>query len=1636
MELIVTLDHFFQDWETAQGSLWLCVQPHVQVADDDTAVTDWIKLHSDNGSGLTYKAAALSDTASMKLTPVPFPDRCRVEVSLLDANGQPVATVNPYTGAQRDTIINDLAAAFEVTDAGVFARANRDEEPEVAPSIPPQPVYGLPFALGYNQTLRDAMDARLQVQPIDPSAPAPEPPSEPEIRNMLSLAFWGGVRRVLPSGAVRALDRADWMVVGEAPDHSPVANQHGLCGLLFRLGGPNDLARLSTVRQIEITIRHANWTRKVQDMTTTSSLESIEAFFSLLGGFPRASPSLRPTLQWNSDFAYRAYAVDDGASFAHSKPAAEDWFIRPVLRTQSRLKPLRRLYAARVRTGAGTLPNRLLLTPYLSFKVELKPYRSYPAAQNTPGLWELVAAPDDAPRLARFLGNHAGLDIIKHGTFFDEAGMPVTTAPALVGSYNLPWDTFRRGNAVPTIVYYGDKAPSAVILRLPVPDAAGSPRTVIAERVLPGGQPSPFGDRWEVNLSAVEILDDFDALQCIADPAASATRLPDMVVTAVWPGEVAFEFAQSVSSVEGNVIADYIHPPEAASPSQVTPEGEYTHDLINYNALNVYLGWNEGKDQLKDIANVEHFNKFSELYPIKKYDPRNGRLYHSFVFRSRPATSVPPDGARAPAFFNHLYSAMPDGRRLGFDLEHTYGTRIEGSIEPLMAAHFDFPPLPASRVSRPEENSNLSPKQKPSQYPFARCLFYVDGGDEKLRLIFEKAWLLDTYAADPLWGPVYVQAWRSVAELAFAKSICVTAQCLVFDFTRGANVDSTRLLSAFKEDEQFAEFSVDCTAPLQKLANAFLSGHFPTPTHLDITLTSGSQPRIANRCHVAEFALAIERSSDRLPHPPQSATMPDPWKLFRFKTDVDADHLYDMDGQVTDPVTEDTDKLAFSTWMASLRVAAASFEPDDSSGDVERTTLLRKLLSGDHDDKRLWVAPGGAVAGDGRETSISACPIGFRPLAIEPTILRGQTTKLLSRYMQALAIVLDCRSLDWASNWTTVAQWRAHFDFLQQESASIVAVVQRSVDLLFPLPDSRSGVGVDPVVQQSVAAWKNPGTGVKEAFVAWSRSALLQDPSLFAAAKALLYTRLWGKDGGPLGNTFFRLRSFKKISEEKTNAAGKVFPAIFDDDTFTYREGLGSLAGTRWFGFAEVLDDLRYDSQFSFEQLKPTSVETFLERALAIEKGHAPPREEPMPGRDVYVPGPEKGMVPLAARAPVTPPVSVFAGEIKKMARDTTVDDLAVGQVYGQQAFLSGRLELASSGSSDVVELIGRSDTIAGRRGQFKDDFILSAIFAVRGDEEVDQGDWTEAWGNDRFYLDVGTDSASSVGAASNKAFADVQGFFDRLAAAQNLSEMKGLEGGYDPNVLNFVQTAMAPAVTQTFDGNGRWYAKLSPGTSGSTIDMEVLLDPAGTSPGSADPLIEVFAFRPVDPSGPSGDQPHLYLLVNWLRKNWAPQRLAVEQTRNINVGFAPEFGSTAAGVGAAYQPFVNVDLYQDLPPVRLTRRKYRMEELAGLLLSQGILENLDEAAKHDLSLTVSHDQVVQVTGEYLNASGNISGVTVQPVRSALPISQVIHAAGAWSGVEVDLTSFAYPNAVVDFQWSSKSNLQFFRVHSRRAVLI
>lgn len=1645
MENIVTIDHFFQEWESNNGTLWLCIQPHVSNA-NETAVSDWID-ESENGSQFTYKVAALSDNDDLDFTPVPFPDDCSISITLRDENGEVVLTKDPDTGDTRASIINDLARAFEITDDKAqekFWAANRYDEPEAAPGNTPQPVYRDPFARGYNKTLRDAKKGDLQTNSSREGAPPVEPATESQLRDMLSLAFWGGMRRVIPPDAVGNTEAADWMQVDLTSDNEPIANQHGLCGLLFRLGDQTDLANLSKVRQIEIVINRDGWSgsKLVEGLTSASSLASIRAFFSGLSGFDRADPNLHPSLVWDAQFARRVYVVDDGDGYAHSKPDAEDWFIRPRAGSQTRTETLRRLYVMEARDDDSEsiqLPDWLGLTPYLSFAVKFQTYRGFPAQVQQPELAELVPSEEDGPKLERYLRAHS--NALRLGIFFDQDGKTIGQIPELVGTYDFPWDNARRRSKNLSILYWGNIPSDAASLRLPVVDRTGTIVVLRADPVRPNGNPSAFGHRWEVDPAILsEVSEDFDALQCVAHPDSSASSLRHLIATTVWPGEVSFEFAQSVSSIEGKIDAVYHYPPEPSDPSDVTPKGEYVSDLVNYNALNVLYGWNNQAEDISQIADVELLNEFSELYPIHEtviddQDPNKRLLEHHIVFRARPPSKIPPVLSEANKYFSDVYSTMEGGRRIGFSLEHTYGVRFEESDQPLVDAHFDYPPISPAGVARPKTNETMPEELQIPQNPFLQCQLEVDeNGDEVLTLSFDVGWLSNSLADDPQWGPAYLQAWRSVAELAFAKKIELTARCLVFDFTEGLKSDDANLLAALKTEEASQKlFPIyRHTSSLRNLARAFLNKDF-NRTEEKIWISSGAQPRISDRCHVVEFGLKVTRENDKLPSIP-SETNPAPWTLLRPRTDLDIDGLYDRDGQRTYPVDDKRDIYEFWRWIVSLLSVEASIENNHDPLAVDRTSVLRRLLSGDRREDETndqeWIAPGGTVVGDGREASISACPFGFRPIEIEPNVLRGQTSHLISSYMRALSAALDCSSRYWKDNWTTADHWRSHFDNLQIRASAIANIIKKSVDLLYPLPDPSEDTGVDPIVKQTITAWNLSETGLKVAVTEFTRDLLLREPALFASTKALLYTRLWShKQGGvpaSLPSDFFEMRSDKLIKEPVLGN-----PAVVADSLMTYRQGMRMLSGTTWFGFAELLDDRRFDSSFRLLPPKLFSFETFLERTLAEEAGDPPPEDVEMPLKTVHTPGPD-GEVMLASRSPISPPISHFSGEVDQMRTDESVEELKLGQAFELKNFLAGRLVHDGSHNGNVVKLVGRSKSDLGKRDQFRDDFVLSTIVAVQGDEESVQ-DWTEGWKNDRFYLNLEEEKEDTILRRELAVSVSASSFFERLAQAPDPRRIPQLEQAYGSAVLSFVENAIRPATPSSDDFSGRWYAKIKTRDRQSALSIDILNHDNGSSPGPGSPMIEVFAFRPEDRQGGTGDQPHLYLLVNWLCKNWAPHRLSIEQTRNF--GFAREFVTSSITNGTVYQPFVSADLYRE-PAVRLEPRVYLLEDLTELLLSQGLVEDLDEAAKHDLSLTISHDQNIRVIGEFMDGRGDIQSNFAPPVRSALPVSHIIHAGGSWSKVEVDLTAIGYSDVIFDFQWSSKRNLQFFRLHSRRAVIV
>ena len=130
------------------------------------------------------------------------------------------------------------------------------------------------------------------------------------------------------------------------------------------------------------------------------------------------------------------------------------------------------------------------------------------------------------------------------------------------------------------------------------------------------------------------------------------------------------------------------------------------------------------------------------------------------------------------------------------------------------------------------------------------------------------------------------------------------------------------------------------------------------------------------------------------------------------------------------------------------------------------------------------------------------------------------------------------------------------------------------------------------------------------------------------------------------------------------------------------------------------------------------------------------------------------------------------------------------------------------------------------------------------------------------------------------------------------------------------------------------------------------------------------------------------------------------------------------------------------LPPRRLARGAYPVTEIVRrLLVETGILV-LDQPPgepafweRFDLSVTVQHDQRTLLCGTFPNpATGELEEEETLFSTSLFPLLNHRFRVGDTQAQEEAKTWFPgdYTDYVLDFQWSSLTNLQFFRLKGRR----
>jgi hypothetical protein len=1408
---------------------------------------------------------------------------------------------------------------------------------------------------------------------------------EPErIAAALQLAFWGGSVKVLPRIAAASIGPNLFRAAED-----PLAlqtNLHAMLGLTFRLGGNdlNDLAGLSAFETLSVTVNGQ----------TALSPQPVVTFFATLAALdPRAEQGKVAVAP--ADLGRRVYVREAFQELERipGLPEPAQFFRVPqqdrdparcAPATERAWEPPTRLL---VRAPDGTDQQPQTWRPWQSLDCTLRRYRN--TAVKDFAILELV--PEQ--RAEEFYAAVATADLARD--FLVAAQIVVDSAVRKVaasgphgpetltflGAFWLPWDAHRdltqtAGVALKsrrTVLFVG-KLPAkervnlmrpvgnALTLSLVEPpmDASVEPESEQKGRER---QMGALGRRWELRdgLPASE----FDTLQCTSDLPAGLN--PSLC----FPTLLEFSFAQSIGVVEVEAAATHGEILDVMDAAR----DAYREELLNFNALNLYV---DGELQ----------NPFSQVLPVSR-DPRNQQRIHRFV--TRAAQPVVPESFNVapavapylplryrrlvpdvPAFFDDLYKRMGRPRGLELRLEHTLGLELaRPQADPLNAAtRGDFrvvlPTDVALRLAGADGRPGIAA-------PFVSIIQYAPPaqGTERLTLAFEASWLAAPDPRDREAGKkenVRVLAWRSVAELAHARSIRLQPRYCTFDFAdaRGAAEHGPQVLGNGLTWHGGAAW--DVTAEVQQRCRRWLSGQQLQDGELTV---SRPAPALPGTALFLEWELLVTRTPERSPDagsPWDVHWRPvPPWRLGRPPA-----------------ADEATVKPAMNLWLNDLRERCAVIAAKRSPDQQERITRAAALLSTKARASNGWFVVGSCADDDG-SASATLCPVAFAPLARDPQ-LGDQTVEVVTHFFDLLADQLlepgwEVKNAD-ANVQKLVEGWA-------KQVSAIETLIDSALGGLAPTPPE--GDATLSAVQSAPAGPLHPS--VVEAV----RGRLWQDPRNYGSIKSFLVTLLTGGTLAAPARLPAQLLALLSRREEVTFQRTDAVSSSF----FQAQE---MAAGASHLRFVDPLDDARYDSAFTVPAsngLTWRALEDELAAVFAQRCTVARTVDRLLPQRDAT-------NLRLPSRRSLIRPANIFCGYIEALQRTAPT----AGSV--DRKLLEGTW--IAPGGGELV-LVGTASKI--RRSNRPDQAVFSMLYWVAGDEEI-----TEGFAHDQFFLQ---EVAGTTPPPPEPTDGQQAGSF--WAMLQFDPKMKNLETLLEQANLDTVRAALGNLAK---DEAG----ELPPAPTFSLERQGKRVRINGLPEG-----VEVAAFEPKGPGRQGGaNSARLLLLVNTRVSVWKPVAYRLIQTRNRGKHFHPKFfqSALAGGQPFAYQRTV---AHNDTaaPPIDLGGR--RQLSLADLLTRTLGPRHFGGQPKpswtdFDLSVTVRHHQMVHwmIAGADQLRPTEIGG-RKSTHRASFPLLNHRHRGGDAATASIEWFPRPYREFLVDFQWSSRTNLQFLRIDNVRVTV-
>ncbi|OBP13196.1 hypothetical protein A5320_19275 [Rheinheimera sp. SA_1] len=862
----------------------------------------------------------------------------------------------------------------------------------------------------------------------------------------------------------------------------------------------------------------------------------------------------------------------------------------------------------------------------------------------------------------------------------------------------------------------------------------------------------PFGPRWEYwHDGSVPDLPDFDALLCEhLDTKFDqlGCDLGQLIFSVFHNDKYDYELAQSARRLEALIHAQFINIRETDTddPSTYDFDQVVIEDKTNHNQLNIL---EHVKDYTISQAGIEskprtiHRNDGSAIPSIKEVTFQHPssikkNLTYAFFGALKDTTSAQQSSVdysiqrnvieqigrtefSVRDFYLDVYENIGDGRSISFNIEHTYGScileqKVDGVPNPI-----DEPILLATDVAYIDT----------TQEPVLEPIRLLEVSLEQTNDIETITVHLNKQMLDPAWvdndvtiarpsesdtrkSLTHIQAWQAFAEMYYAESVSLVAECYTFNAHQSdvATLKNPIQQGLVRKDLQIVGANLALKNMIEKvfleLPNA--NNGFTIPTRANLSGTFNA----------IRFRLEVTRPDHFIPTDDVNQ-----WEIHKRLAKLppeSIEHLYSLDGPATVRLTSETIVNQIGHFLNNLKLRIGYIHPRVNDQDKERNQQYSALLGDGQTpqfavpNNNAWIVPSEIRTEQG-EIDLAYCPIGIIPIANDP-YLKQNTSVTIRRFYEAIQSVIDFEQYGWFKQDAEGLSKRVAGLLEDKLGTKYLDLVAAAANKFKPIPDPNAAP--EDLVSPVRALARESQTPENPLFQAVRRNVsdmLTKQPVLFSSLKALGLVEAISVDGQAIRQDFHNLYLNRNIDEKS-----QFVEAVFLPEKLVRRSKLR-------FTFLEQLDDSLYDNGFSFKAFHGETVErVFEQQPVGIDKSeykihtknnkYYVPMGEPLPLHEANV--------RLASRRPVQNPI---LGSV----RQTQIAEDLSDKYLSLTDTLAARLRIYDVKQSET-DLEPQKHSIGLSSGKL-DKIIVTAVFKVNGDEESSNLGENDAFINDAFYV-------------------------------------------------------------------------------------------------------------------------------------------------------------------------------------------------------------------------------------------------------------------------------------------------------------